>query len=49
MDAGEVPIVVATDTASVPTLQGLLTNATKSETKVGGNADEAQQALDAEG
>jgi uncharacterized membrane protein len=49
MDAGEVALVAVTDTESVKTLEGLLTNATKSATKVGGDADEVQRALDAEG
>ena len=49
MDAGEVAIVAVTDAASVETLQGLLTHATKSETKVGGAAEDVQRALDAEG
>jgi uncharacterized membrane protein len=48
MDAGEVAIVAVTDAESVKTLQGLLTNTTKSATKVGGDADEVQRALDAE-
>jgi hypothetical protein len=37
-----------TDWTLVEALQGLLTNATKSETKVGGDADEVQRARDAE-
>ena len=49
MDAGETAIVAVTDTESVNTLQGLLANAAKSETRVGGEADEVQRALDAEG
>jgi uncharacterized membrane protein len=48
MDAGEIALVVVTNTESVKTLQGLLTNATKSETRVGGDADEVQKSLDAE-
>jgi uncharacterized membrane protein len=48
MDAGEVAIVAVTDAGSVKTLQGLLTNATESATKVGGDAEDVQRALDAE-
>jgi uncharacterized membrane protein len=47
MDAGEVAIVVVTNPESVATLQGLLTNATKTETKVGGSAEDVQRDLDA--
>lgn len=49
MDAGEVAIVAVTDAGSVKALQGLLTNATESATKVGGDAEDVQRALDAEG
>jgi outer membrane lipoprotein SlyB len=47
MDAGEIAVVVATNPESVPSLQGMLENAVMSETRVGGEAADVQEALSA--